>query len=74
MLDTAPGVFLRQLRLARAAQLLTQQAGTVAEVAYAVGYRDADHFAKQFRKTYGTLPSAYATRKAVPHREHDDDH
>ncbi|MEO1630354.1 MAG: ATP-binding protein [Bacteroidota bacterium] len=73
-LDTAPGVFLRQLRLARAAQLLTQQAGTVAEVAYAVGYRDADHFAKQFRKTYGTLPSAYATRKAVPHREHDDDH
>ncbi|MEM6336755.1 MAG: helix-turn-helix domain-containing protein, partial [Bacteroidota bacterium] len=58
-LDTAPGVYLRQLRLARAAQLLEQEAGTVAEIAYAVGYRDAEHFARQFRKTYGTVPSAY---------------
>jgi YesN/AraC family two-component response regulator len=58
-LDTSPGAFLRQLRLARAAQLLEQKTGTVAEVAYSVGYRDPDHFAKQFRKSYGTLPSAY---------------
>jgi AraC-like DNA-binding protein len=39
--------------------LLEQEAGTVAEIAYSVGYRDPDHFAKQFRKSYGTLPSAY---------------
>ena len=63
-LDTAPGVFLRQLRLARAAQLLTQQAGTVAEVAHAVSYRDADYFAKQFRETYGMLPSDFTIRLA----------
>ena len=59
-LDTSPGVFLRQMRLARAAQLLKQEAGTVAEIAYAVGYRDPDHFAKQFRKSYGAPPSEYA--------------
>ena len=59
-LDTSPGVYLREMRLARAAQLLEQRAGTVAEVAYAVGYRDAEHFSKQFRKAYGTTPSAYA--------------
>jgi CheY-like chemotaxis protein len=64
-LDTSPGAFLRQMRLARAAQLLAQQAGTVAEVAYAVGYRDPDHFAKQFRKAHGANPSDYAARAAT---------
>jgi signal transduction histidine kinase/DNA-binding response OmpR family regulator len=64
-LDTSPGAFLRQMRLARAAQLLEQAAGTVAEVAYAVGYRDPDHFAKQFRRSYGTPPSAYAEAERV---------
>ena len=63
-LDTSPGAFLRQMRLARAAQLLAQEAGTVAEIAYAVGYRDADHFAKQFRKSYGVVPSAYEASQA----------
>jgi len=63
-LDTSPGVFLRQMRLARAAQLLEQDAGTIAEIAYAVGYRDADHFAKQFRKSYGAPPSEYAAARA----------
>ena len=58
-LDTPPGAFIRALRLARAAQLLEQEAGTVAEVAYAVGYRDPEHFSKQFRKAYGATPSAY---------------
>ena len=58
-LGTAPGAFLRELRLARAAQLLGQGAGTVAEVAYAVGYRDPEHFSKQFRKAFGVTPSAY---------------
>ena len=59
-LGTSPGAFIRELRLARAAQLLEQEAGTVAEVAYAVGYRDPEHFSKQFRKAYGATPSAYA--------------
>jgi transcriptional regulator GlxA family with amidase domain len=64
-LDTTPGALLRQMRLARAAQLLAQEAGTVAEVAYAVGYRDPDHFAKQFRKSYGVTPSAYEAMRAT---------
>lgn len=59
-LDMSPGAFLRELRLGRAAQLLNQASGTVSEVAYAVGYRDPEHFSKQFRKHYGVVPSAYA--------------
>ncbi len=58
-LGTSPSAFIRELRLARAAQLLEQEAGTVAEVAYAVGYRDPEHFSKQFRKAYDATPSAY---------------
>ncbi|MEO0559934.1 MAG: response regulator, partial [Bacteroidota bacterium] len=58
-LDTSPSAFIRERRLTRAAQLLSQEAGTVSEVAYAVGYRDPEHFSKQFRKRFGTAPSTY---------------
>ena len=34
-------------------------AGTVAEVAYAVGFQDADYFSKLFKQTFGVSPSAY---------------
>ncbi|GAB5534529.1 MAG: hypothetical protein Rubg2KO_07780 [Rubricoccaceae bacterium] len=63
-LDTSPAAFVRSLRLARAAQLLEQRTGTVAETAYAVGYRDPDHFSKQFREAYGVSPSAYRPTRA----------
>jgi len=42
--DLSPGGGIRMMRLERAAQPLEQQAGTIAEVAYAVGYRDANYF------------------------------
>ena len=41
-------------------QLLDQRWGTVQEVAYAVGYNDAEHFTKVFRQAFGVVPSAYA--------------
>ena len=50
---------IRTMRLARAAQLLMQQAGTVAEVAYATGFEDPKHFSKLFRQVYGVPPSQY---------------
>ena len=55
-----PGAFLRTLRLERAAQLLEQGAGGVAEVASAVGYTDAEWFSRAFRQGFGVPPSAYA--------------
>ena len=61
----SPGAFLKHLRLERAAQLLHQDAGlTVYEVARAVGYKDADHFAKVFREQFGVLPSQYRANGA----------
>lgn len=55
----SPSGLVRTLRLQRAAQLLAQQTGTIAEVAYAVGFQDARHFSRVFKHVYGTTPSNY---------------
>ena len=57
---TSPAAFVRAFRLQRAAQMLARRVGTVAEVAYAVGFNDVDHFGKLFKKKFGVSPSQYA--------------
>lgn len=59
LLDETPSDLIRRLRLERAAQLLAGQAGSVAEVAYAVGFKGVSYFCKCFRDAYGLTPSAY---------------
>ncbi|MFN8354777.1 MAG: response regulator [Spirosomataceae bacterium] len=50
---------LRDFRLQRAAELLSQRAGTVSEIAYQVGFEHLSYFAKSFQERYGKLPSEY---------------
>ena len=54
--------FLRTLRLKRAAQLLQQSAGTVTEIAYAVGFNSPSHFSRIFRQQFGQTPSEFASK------------
>jgi len=54
-----PAGYVRMMRLERAAQLLKQEAGNVSEVAYAVGFNDADYFSRLFKQTHGVSPSQY---------------
>jgi len=54
--------FLRSLRLKRAAQLLIQAAGSVTEIAYAVGFTNPSHFSKIFREHFGQTPSQFASK------------
>jgi signal transduction histidine kinase/DNA-binding response OmpR family regulator len=54
-----PNEFIRQMRLKRAASLLGQKSGNVAEVAYEVGFGNLSYFAKCFRAAYGISPSKY---------------
>ena len=53
----SPSVFIRNLRLERAKQLLEQKAGNASEVAFMVGFNSAAYFSKCFSDKYGFPPS-----------------
>ncbi|MDR6781558.1 ligand-binding sensor domain-containing protein/CheY-like chemotaxis protein/AraC-like DNA-binding protein [Pedobacter africanus] len=55
--------FIKSVRLKRAAQLLKQDAYTVYEVAYMVGFSDSKYFSKEFVKQFGRTPSDYITEE-----------
>jgi signal transduction histidine kinase/DNA-binding response OmpR family regulator/ligand-binding sensor domain-containing protein len=54
----SPGDCIRQTRLLRALALLQARVGTVAEVAYQVGFSSPNHFSTAFSKQFGYPPSA----------------
>jgi signal transduction histidine kinase/ligand-binding sensor domain-containing protein/DNA-binding response OmpR family regulator len=58
------GDFVRYLRLHRAMDLLRQNAATVAEIAYMVGFSTPAHFTKCFHELFGVTPSEI--RRAEP--------
>ncbi|GAB3999237.1 hypothetical protein GCM10028807_48900 [Spirosoma daeguense] len=59
LLDMSPTNFIRDIRLAKAAQLLTEGEQNVTQIAYAVGFDSLSYFSKTFQERYGVLPSAY---------------
>jgi signal transduction histidine kinase/DNA-binding NarL/FixJ family response regulator len=63
--DSTPAELIIRYRLERAAQLLEARAGNVAEVAYAVGFKNVSHFVKRFGAHYGQTPAAYAAAAAT---------
>jgi AraC-like DNA-binding protein len=64
---TTYGYFVRSMRLDHATRLLDGRAGTatklpLAAVAYACGYRDYAHFARNFRARFGHTPGSFQDR------------
>ncbi len=57
--DYAPGDFIRFRRLHRAAELLRQGAGNIAEVAFQTGFQDPSYFTKCFQKQFNQTPSEF---------------
>ncbi len=51
--------FIRDIRLAKAAELLTVGEERVTQVAYAVGFESLSYFARVFQERYGVRPSQY---------------
>ena len=56
-LDTSPGRFYLELRLAHARQLLLQTAMPVIDVAVASGFTSHAHFSKCYRQNFGKSPT-----------------
>ncbi|PSQ90565.1 MAG: hypothetical protein BRD43_01720 [Bacteroidetes bacterium QS_4_64_154] len=55
----APAAFVRTRRIERAKELLEEAPETIAEVAYAVGFRSPSSFTKTFREETGHTPTEY---------------
>ncbi|HEX6575967.1 MAG TPA: ATP-binding protein [Gemmatimonadaceae bacterium] len=64
LLGESPSDLLKRVRLERAARLLVEGEGTVAEVAYASGFNSVSHFCRSFRLVNGVTPSAYRARNS----------
>jgi signal transduction histidine kinase/DNA-binding response OmpR family regulator/ligand-binding sensor domain-containing protein len=54
--NQSPSDFIRYMRLHRAMALLKGNAGTVAEVAYTVGFGDPSHFSRRFHEVFSVTP------------------
>jgi len=59
LLDESPSELLWRMRLERAAMLLEAGAGSISEIAYAVGFKSVSHFSNRFLDHFGARPSAY---------------
>jgi len=58
--DMNPSQFIRTIRLKRAAQLLSQNSGSISEIAFKTGFENTSYFTKCFKETFNKLPSDYS--------------
>lgn len=61
--DCGPLHYLQSLRLQYACKLLRDPNQSIAQVAHACGYEDANYFIRLFRKRFGTTPGKWRTRE-----------
>ncbi|MBI3217965.1 MAG: response regulator [Bacteroidetes bacterium] len=66
LIGTSPSEFISDLRLQRAAELITAKADTLSQISYQVGFNEYSYFAKRFRKKFGLSPSEYAAGEDQP--------
>jgi signal transduction histidine kinase/DNA-binding NarL/FixJ family response regulator len=59
LVNQTPSELIRNMRLKRAAQLMKQNFGNIAEITYEVGFNNLSYFAKCFKEKFGVLPSEY---------------
>lgn len=58
-------LFIRQVRLRRAMELLIDSSQNVSEVSYAVGFSSTSYFIKCFREEYGFPPGEASKRRPI---------
>jgi len=63
-LGTTPSRYIRTVRAECAATLLKQGAGSVTEIAYAVGFESLSYFRRAFRERFEAAPSEFLASKS----------
>jgi AraC-like DNA-binding protein len=63
-MDVTPSAWLAAQRLQQARRLLATS-GSVKEVAYSLGFKQASQFSRDFRRLFGHCPSSELTRAAL---------
>jgi AraC-like DNA-binding protein len=58
----SPNDFIRDFRLKKALNLLENQKGNIAQIAFQTGFNSPSYFAKCFQKQYGILPSSLVSK------------
>lgn len=61
----SPSDLLRRMRVEEGARLLLATTGSIADVAFSVGFRSVSHFFRCFHARYGVTPSEYRESGAV---------
>ena len=59
ILDKSPSLFIRNIRLQRAAQLIMEGKLSITEIAERVGFSSSSYMSKCFQQMYGCRPSEY---------------
>ena len=59
LVEQTASEFIRTIRLNKAAFLLKEKSGNIAEIAYDVGFTNPSYFSECFRAQFGKLPSEY---------------
>jgi len=62
--NQTPREWLRELRLRRALELLAE-GSTVKEAAHATGFKQANHFCREFKRAYGEAPGRFHMKSAM---------
>lgn len=62
LLDKSPSVFIRNIRLQKAANLLLEGKHSIAEIADKTGFSSSSYLSKCFQETFGCRPSEYQTQ------------
>jgi signal transduction histidine kinase/DNA-binding response OmpR family regulator len=65
LVGLSPSELIRRARIERGAALLESGAGTVTDVAYAVGFNKVSHFCRVFQETYGSTPAAWRAGRSA---------
>lgn len=55
----SPIMYIKEMRMNKAVQLLNEHKYSIAEVAYRVGFNDPHYFSKSFKLYFGVSPSEY---------------